>query len=267
MSDSAHAWIDDYNREPLYEDRVVIFYDVLGWKTKIVGAGVDREKIGRLRRMILQHVRFFKHQNLGPEVNATTFSDNVVISFVPGEYLSLYLQDIAIIQLISAISGFLIRGGITFGKVIHDHEVVFGPGLNRAYELESKIANYPRILIDETVMVMMEDNAFCTFEDGLHFLNPFDIGFTQFALDVPDAEEADRRLNRMGLPNQNKAFIRMDPKEALAIIALKIREQMVGPLPDKEWKKLSWLYDRIASQLGAPLSSSYSRVRPGDVVE
>ena len=48
--------------------------------------------------------------------------------------------------------GILIRGGITIGDVLYDEETnhLFGKAMNRAYELESKIANYPRIIIDPT---------------------------------------------------------------------------------------------------------------------
>ena len=41
-----------------------------------------------------------------------------------------------------------LRGGITIGKMIHSGSVGLGPALTRAYDLESQIANYPRIVID-----------------------------------------------------------------------------------------------------------------------
>jgi len=48
--------------------------------------------------------------------------------------------------------GILIRGGITIGDILYDEDTnqLFGKAMNRAYELESKIANYPRIVIDPT---------------------------------------------------------------------------------------------------------------------
>lgn len=48
--------------------------------------------------------------------------------------------------------GILIRGGTTIGDILYDEETnqLFGKAMNRAYELESKIANYPRIVIDPT---------------------------------------------------------------------------------------------------------------------
>jgi hypothetical protein len=45
--------------------------------------------------------------------------------------------------------GFLIRGGVAFGKLHHSGGVVFGPALIEAVRLESRIAIYPRIVVCE----------------------------------------------------------------------------------------------------------------------
>jgi hypothetical protein len=41
-----------------------------------------------------------------------------------------------------------LRGAITCGDVIHESQRIFGPGFLRAYELETQIACFPRIVID-----------------------------------------------------------------------------------------------------------------------
>jgi hypothetical protein len=43
----------------------------------------------------------------------------------------------------------LLRGGIVVGKLLHENNIMFGPAFNQAYDLESKSALYPRIVIDE----------------------------------------------------------------------------------------------------------------------
>jgi hypothetical protein len=69
----------DYRRDPHYERRVVVFYDVLGWRNHIAATGDNPKRIGDLRRLILQHVRTLglrTHMN----IRVSTFSDNVVIT-------------------------------------------------------------------------------------------------------------------------------------------------------------------------------------------
>ncbi len=67
----------DYHEIPSYERRVVIFYDVLGWRSQITRAGKNPELIGDLRRLILQHVRTMRLRT-NWNISVSTFSDNVV---------------------------------------------------------------------------------------------------------------------------------------------------------------------------------------------
>jgi hypothetical protein len=50
--------------------------------------------------------------------------------------------------------GFLIRGGVTRGPVYTNilNNIIFGPGLITAYELESKIAKEPRVILDSKII-------------------------------------------------------------------------------------------------------------------
>lgn len=47
-------------------------------------------------------------------------------------------------------NGFIARGAITYGDMFYDIEknIWFGPAMNRAYYLESKVAKFPRVIID-----------------------------------------------------------------------------------------------------------------------
>lgn len=49
--------LEDFYRNPSYERRVVVFYDVLGWRSKIETAGAEPKEIGELRRLVLLHSR------------------------------------------------------------------------------------------------------------------------------------------------------------------------------------------------------------------
>ena len=55
---------------------------------------------------------------------------------------------------------FLLRGGITIGELYFDDIFVWGNGLLRAYELESSIAIFPRIAVDDAVICELKDTKF-----------------------------------------------------------------------------------------------------------
>lgn len=192
-------------------------------------------------------------------VNVSTFSDNVVISLKPSKVVPFLLRAMATIVLSTATRGFYIRGGVAVGDIIHDDEVVFGPGLNRAYELESKIAKFPRIVVDQEVLDECGPiTGFNSCEDGIYFLDPFNADFIQFALDAR-TDEVKPALHNAGAVPPNDSLRGVSGPALLKAILGALNSQIRSPLPDKEWEKIAWLYDRIASRLGMPLAKSYPR--------
>jgi len=254
-------------RNPTYERKVVAFYDILGWRTEIENAGTDPKKIGDLRRLILQHSRMLRLPVKSP-VNVSTFSDNIVISSVPDKTTTPYfLREMATIQLMTASMGFLLRGGIAVGNIIHDDEVVFGPALNRAYELESKVAIYPRIVVDEPVLKIGKIAGFDFVEHDIHFLDPFTADFVRFWFNrSEDREGPHPAFLEAGIPSVGRSLEHVPGDIALRQILETLKKRIRGPLEDKEWAKVAWLYDRIAARLGVPPAISYPHVRPGNAV-
>jgi len=55
--------------------------------------------------------------------------------------------------------GVLLRGGISFGDLYMDQEVVFGPALVDAYLLAEKVAKFPRIVVDPRIMKVIKESA------------------------------------------------------------------------------------------------------------
>src|SRR5262249_33843454 len=83
-----------------------------------------------------------------------------------------------------AIQGTFLRGGICLGKIYHDQEFIFGPGLVRAYELESGFANFARILIYPHLLKRFQSSSqtalsdyYTQGEDGIWFLDYLFGGF------------------------------------------------------------------------------------------
>ena len=92
-----------------------------------------------------------KETDIGKMV--TQFSDSVVVSYPVTEISSVFtlVNDVALAVIELAYAGYLLRGGITVGKLIHTEEYLVGPAMIKAYEMESRKAKYPRVLIDPVV--------------------------------------------------------------------------------------------------------------------
>lgn len=72
-----------------------------------------------------------------------------------------------------------VRGGITIGELFIDKVMVWGKGLVRAYTMEDKIALFPRIIIDQSIIQQIGtknpfvrlDSDGCFYLDFLNFVN------------------------------------------------------------------------------------------------
>lgn len=219
-----------------YERKVVAFYDVLGWKQKISEAGSDPEKLLALKSAVAGWSLLSRQQvqNRGFKTCMTTFSDNAVISEpAVGPNLHLLLFRLGYMQVIASWSGLLIRGAITIGDIVHDESVVFGPALNRAYELESQRAIYPRIILDPDIAgdfgVLP---PFMAKEDGITFIDPFTPVFL---------------LNwRVQQERVGTTFV-IDERQAAILIIKALRDEITKPLGEPQWKKLEWLFRRACN--------------------
>jgi len=263
--DEAAEKVRDFQRNPVYERRIVAFYDFLGWRSKIDEAGDDPEKIGNLRRMILRHsiALHGQRQFSAPDTKVSTFSDNIVVSLPVNQVNVVHLlTTLGAFQFASAGGGFLVRGGVTVGKIHHDELSVFGPALNRAYEIESRIAVFPRIVVDENVF----DNGchipfFMRQEQGVRYIDPFTVQFVDVVSSI-DREDAKDIYVTLGLPVSKRNLATVSSQAMLAFALKALKPQLRIPLGDKEWEKVAWVYDRIAEQLGVPPARSYPRIRP-----
>lgn len=150
-----------------YENRVVCFIDILGFKN-IIENTVDCdgndipdkiESVDALLKKILEFKRLDDEWNLAHLRTVTQFSDSIVISFrvALNELFSTFI-DIQHIIFNFFRYGFLIRGGISYGKIIHTDKTIFGPALNCSYYMESKEAIYPRVLVHSKIIDYLKSN-------------------------------------------------------------------------------------------------------------
>lgn len=238
-----------------YENRLVAFFDILGWKNEIDAAGDDPRHIARLAAA----VRMFNANaaSVGDGgARLTTFSDNVVFSkpFAEGDVQWL-LQSLATTQLGLAVQGFWMRGAVTVGLLYHDEHIVFGPALNRAYLLESKMARYPRILLDQRALAVPAGTDFISIGEK-SFLDPFKPRFwDRIQAEHPIQRETLDRFNELSGMTTPVEPVQVPGATALASVANRLSNELMATDDPKVWEKLSWLFDRVVKSSGGHATS------------
>ena len=171
-----------------YEERLVCFVDLLGFKSAIDASKTDTRVLNALHQALseLSGERLVSLLHKGvPTLTGegqlttaedagathivqqhfplvvTQFSDSLVLSCSAdnkGSCLML-LQAIDRLQhIFFSHLGMLMRGGVSKGSLIHiQGGPLFGPAMNAAYALESQQAVYPRILFDQGAAVHMQN--------------------------------------------------------------------------------------------------------------
>lgn len=142
-----------------YETKFVGFFDILGWADAVKDSLHDIEimknlglatSLMRNQTKMSEWKKKFSDNPFPGNLQIVHFSDSLVVSTsadFPGK--STMLSTISFLSDALFQYGFLLRGGITKGEIYHKDSLVFGPALNRAYELESKHAISPRIILEK----------------------------------------------------------------------------------------------------------------------
>lgn len=140
---------------------VVAFLDFLGASDKMKSSEESDSFLQQIKKIYNSTLSLVEARNKNSTINMTDikvriFSDNIVIAqeCVPPldiqESLNILMFS-SYIQANALLDGALIRGAITAGNFYIDDMMVYGEALVRAHELESKIAIYPRIVIDREI--------------------------------------------------------------------------------------------------------------------
>jgi hypothetical protein len=148
-----------------YENRVVAFIDILGFKSLLNETtrkdGSDNEenidaliKAYETIKDVWEIDKMYDSLSKPTSRKVSIFSDSIVISFKVGEESQVFstLLDIKHLIMRLVYRNILCRGAVAIGKFIHTDDYLFGPALVEAYTLESKAAMYPRIILDRDVI-------------------------------------------------------------------------------------------------------------------
>lgn len=143
-----------------YQDRVICFMDVLGFSELITLSSKDSSLIERIGTLLNEVREGTKGRvettgiikpKIEFEAEVVQFSDCIVFSALAAHpFAALWLIN-SVTHFASEIlwAGYPVRGGATVGKVYHEDNLVFGPAMVEAHELESKKAKVPRIIISK----------------------------------------------------------------------------------------------------------------------
>lgn len=147
------------------EPRLVCFMDILGFSEKI--REYDNNETSTLLQDIQEAFRLAKEQFIDAAQNQDvikhlkyqTFSDNICISipYFDNEedflaslnLISVYVRGLSLIMMSKKL---FMRGGISMGSFYSDDNIIFSSALVKSYNLESKVAIYPRVVIDDEII-------------------------------------------------------------------------------------------------------------------
>jgi hypothetical protein len=250
-------------RRVAYERRLIIFFDILGWKEHIRRAGSDTARITELNFILNMFSVFERHrgEEALPGAQISTFSDNIAVS-VPysPEFLESMINAMARVQLGLALAGFLVRGAISIGELVHTRSAVFGPALIRAYELESRRAVYPRVLLDPDCEELQGlEGPLLRLEAGLPFIDPFEPALLEELVQSGGASHAALAAlaDAVNVPEIVIPPMQIPGEIALRMVAMRIAQELQRPMRERDWQKLEWLFNRIAVRMQLPVRASH----------
>lgn len=136
----------------IYQERCCAFIDFLGFKSFIFEK--DPDVIYKILQKITDAVNGGVNHVFN-DLKFQLFSDNIFITAPKSqEGIKDLIEQVFQLTLTALENGAFVRGGITIGDVSQNdkNNIVFGPALIKAYELESQIAKYPRVIFSKSAI-------------------------------------------------------------------------------------------------------------------
>ena len=165
----------------MYEERLVAFLDILGFKEAINESSISHTRFNEIKSFLQTYSNSnhakevfgnfvngdgssckegdIEHLKSVYEYSFTQFSDSFVFSVKNENIIASQFFPLLVAEFINnALNlGFLIRGGISIGKMIHDENgPTFGPAFIKAYQLESRQDVFGRVVVSDTAFSFMK---------------------------------------------------------------------------------------------------------------
>lgn len=179
-----------------YKDSIVVYLDLLGFSNTVKNSKEDSIKnifdlafyikawnTSNGENKFIEEKDFIyedflddkvvDYKKIQKELQISFFSDSMVITlpFSVDELekkLFLIIRALAYVITKIAMQNFFVRGGISIGKMFHKSNIFFGPAFLEAYNLESEIAIYPRVILSDVLKQKAKNMPYTKeAEDGL----------------------------------------------------------------------------------------------------
>jgi hypothetical protein len=149
-----------------YPERVVVFIDILGFARDVQRIEEGQPGLFLSIQFLLSAVAKCKRDldarrdsnNVRFDARMTHVSDALILSCsVQRGGCRWAISQAAFLGVMCIRRGYLPRGVITIGRLIHDDAVLFGAGLINAYNMERSAVHEPRIAVDAPVMTQIRN--------------------------------------------------------------------------------------------------------------
>lgn len=201
--------------DPAYEKKILGYVDILGF-SNLVKSSANRpeELLGLVNAIGLckAEIRDVFPKFPSADYQVSSFSDNVVVTSSSDDNgLVTVLSYIICLTTRLLSQGYMVRGGVVHGNIYHRNEYVVGPALVDAYQIESSIARYPRVVLSKEVrdlclklfneMSFGERRPYLDFfledEDLICFINPLFLFHRSGYKDVVDGGDLRQSLIKL----------------------------------------------------------------------
>lgn len=161
-----------------YKQQIVAFIDILGYKEIVEKAEGDEQKAAEIIKQLQSSINNAVKRNLNSSLSCNEpldmdpkyriFSDCICISSdcIAGtsanfraQFVFHFILNLVYVQAELLLHNIFIRGGVVVGNHHISDEMIFSAALVKSYNLESKEAIYPRILIDNSVINILRNSG------------------------------------------------------------------------------------------------------------
>ena len=151
-------------RKPIHKLSYCAFLDVLGFSDRIRASyknNTQDDLLEQFHTILRKRIKRLKYDTDESLLYFKSFTDNIVLAHprfsedMESEF-GFILWSISEYQYEMALKGFFIRGGLSVGPLFVDDNSVYGEALIEAYELESRHAVNPIVVLSDNTMKLVD---------------------------------------------------------------------------------------------------------------